>query len=194
MTQIGDQCCRKDLGFPDYVSFTFSISILFIPWKSVGFNNSRSTHDCHKRPVPIVKFVSFMIVTSVMYPPLGKTQIFAQFHSIYDWQKQPVSVEKSSNFTHFDSAMIVTRSLYPSENIGFSTIPFHLRLLRKLTACVCGKILYYLHLVRLSGLSEARVHQKTTGYCTLWLYYYWYFDRRSCSLRSWEAKIIMIIK
>ena len=64
VTQIGGQYCWKDFGF---VSFSFSISILFILWKSVGFNNSRSTHDCHKRPVPVVKFESFMIVTSVIY-------------------------------------------------------------------------------------------------------------------------------
>ena len=142
MTQIGDQCCRKDFGFPDSVSFTFSISILFIPWKSVGFNNSRSTHDCHKRPVPIVKFVSFMIVTSVMYPlwdfctipfHLRLTEAtcvrrgIVEFHTLrlgYDCHNRPVSVGKyriSHNFVPFTT---VTYCLCPWENIvlfAFST-------------------------------------------------------------------------
>ena len=44
---------------------------------------------------------------------------------------------------------------------------------------------------RLSYYWEACVHRKITGFRTLWLYHYWY--RRSCSLRSWNMIITLIM-
>ena len=102
-------------------------------------------YDCHKRHLS-----------------LGKAHIVAQFNSIYDCQKQPVSVEESSNFTHFRSFMIVTSGLYPSEKTGFRTISFHLRLSH--TARVRGKMSYYVHFVHvtvvvlLGGLCPSENH------------------------------------
>ena len=61
MIQISGQYCRKDFEFPRFLSFAC------IHWKSAGFYNFQSTHDCHKWPEPVVKFQSFMIATSVIY-------------------------------------------------------------------------------------------------------------------------------
>ena len=135
MIQISGQYCRKDFEFPRFLSFAC------IHWKSAGFYNFQSTHDCHKWPEPVVKFQSFMIATSVIY-------LLENHKLLHNSTIIPCTIVRSN--------------MYPSRNRRISHT--FTRLWLSQSACIRRKRQDFANPVPFTVTHTARVREKMSDY------------------------------